>query len=654
MYLKIAILFLAAAALFAPPGYAQVKEKKTETYKRYKSRSTSNETSSLLEEARQLKDTDPGAALNKVEDALAISIAEQDGFGEGKSYLLLGEINMGIREWKLALENLNRALEKLANGYTHSGEYYLTLKGLGTTHLTSGNYNDALSYFQKALGLNSKVSGIVDHNGLQLDISEVYYQMEQYDAALKAVDAIRLNGKVTNASFQSQVENQKAKIYARMNDLEKTKDHYDNSLNTLRSSKNVAPPSSEEGKSLQQAKEEIADVLLDQNRYDDEIALRNQAIVYNLESNNLSEVTKDKVAISKTLVAKGETVAALKELEDAAAMADTINDPKQKAQTYLALADLYDKNGMNRQALSAYKNYSVAVSETEKIRESDVAERSTLIRRQHEIEALTRDVSIGQREETIQQATVSRQLLVIYGLVAILIIISVTSYFIYKNALASKVANQLLALKSLRSQMNPHFIFNALNSVNHFIAQQDERTANKFLSEFSQLMRLVMEHSQEDFIPFQKEQEILSLYLKLEHYRFRDKFDYSIEVDASVNSESIEVPPMLIQPYIENAVWHGLRYKDVKGKLSLRFHQEDKDLVVELTDDGIGRKRSAELKTENQKKHNSTGLKNIQERLGILNRVYKSSYRVAVEDLSESAGTRVRIYLPITKRHNGL
>src|SRR5204862_3297001 len=116
--------------------------------------------------------------------------------------------------------------------------------------------------------------------------------------------------------------------------------------------------------------------------------------------------------------------------------------------------------------------------------------------------------------------------------------IGVTSYFIYKNAQASKVANQLLALKSLRSQMNPHFIFNALNSVNHFIAQQDERTANKFLSEFSQLMRLVLENSQEDFIPLNKEQEILSLYLKLEHYRFRDKFDYHVEVDKEINADA--------------------------------------------------------------------------------------------------------------------
>ncbi len=260
---------------------------------------------------------------------------------------------------------------------------------------------------------------------------------------------------------------------------------------------------------------------------------------------------------------------------------------------------------------------------------------------------MSTEVYSSREQERYEQLTVARQKLIIYGLIGIIVIIATTSYFIYKNAVASKVANQLLALKSLRSQMNPHFIFNALNSVNHFIAQQDERTANKFLSEFSLLMRLVMENSQEDFIPLHKEQEILGLYLKLEHYRFRDKFDYTIEIDEGINSEAIEVPPMLIQPYIENAVWHGLRYKETKGNLLLKFQQVSDKLLVEVRDDGIGRKKSAALKTINQKKHNSTGLRNIQERLKILNTVYKTHYSVEILDAPEGEGTLVKIVLPI-------
>jgi LytS/YehU family sensor histidine kinase len=165
-------------------------------------------------------------------------------------------------------------------------------------------------------------------------------------------------------------------------------------------------------------------------------------------------------------------------------------------------------------------------------------------------------------------------------------------------------------------------------------------------------MRLVMENSQEDFIPLNKEQEILLLYLKLEHYRFRDKFEYEIQIDESINADAIEVPPMLIQPYIENAVWHGLRYKETKGKLSLHFLKEDSHMIVKVQDDGIGRKRSAELKTQNQRKHNSTGIRNIEERLSIINKVYKTNYRVEIEDAK--SGTLVSIYLPLTRKMNGI
>jgi two-component system LytT family sensor kinase len=236
---------------------------------------------------------------------------------------------------------------------------------------------------------------------------------------------------------------------------------------------------------------------------------------------------------------------------------------------------------------------------------------------------------------------------VIVSLGVIIMAIGITSIVTYRSAQSSKKANQLLALKSLRSQMNPHFIFNALNSVNHFIAQQDERTANRFLSEFSQLMRLVLENSQEDFITLQKEQEILALYMKLEHYRFRDKFEYEIEIDESINAESISVPPMLIQPYLENAVWHGLRYRDTVGFLKLSMRQRDSRLLVTITDNGIGRMKSAELKTENQKKHKSTGLRNIRERLAILNNVYRTHYEVNVSDGPGGEGTIVEISLPL-------
>lgn len=657
------ILLVFSGVVFSHDAFAQDKVQKSESkrkdsYSSVKSRANTRDIQRLLSDAETLKNKNPKAALENVQEALAMSIAEEDPFNEAKSYLLLGEINENIQEWKLALDNYQNAYQKLAlddreerkktsklaapeSGFS---ELKKALNGLGHTSLRLGQFDEALKYYRELL---TKELNVAEKAECQLNISEVYYGMKNYDEALKAVNEISFPAKGKNASLEIRVENQKAKIYLQQNDLGKTQQSYNNTIQNLRSAQGV--PSAAVQKATQDTKEEISDALKDQKKYDDEISLRRQSIEYNLEAENLSEVARDKVSISESFAAKGELSAAFKEADEASAIADTINNPKEQANAYLSIAGLYEKNGRSNQALSAYKKYSQAVARAEALNQVRLTEKSELIEKQQDIEQLSKDVSIGQREAKIHEQALFRQQLIIYGLLFILLIVVIAAYFIYRSAQASKTANQLLALKSLRSQMNPHFIFNALNSVNHFVAQQDERTANKFLSEFSQLMRLVLENSQEDFIPLYKEQEILSLYLKLEHYRFRDKFDYEINIAEGISPESVEVPPMLIQPYIENAVWHGLRYKETKGKLLLNISTENGFLVVEITDDGIGRKRSADLKTANQRKHNSTGLKNIQDRLQIINKVYKTQYRVNIEDLTAEGGTRVRIYLPITK-----
>nr|WP_240905101.1 histidine kinase [Allomuricauda oceani] len=222
-----------------------------------------------------------------------------------------------------------------------------------------------------------------------------------------------------------------------------------------------------------------------------------------------------------------------------------------------------------------------------------------------------------------------------------------TTFLYYRSNKQQKLANNLLALKSLRTQMNPHFIFNALNSVNNYIAKSDERSANRFLSEFSVLMRSVLENSEEDFIPLTKELELLELYIKLEHSRFSDKFDYEMDVDKKIDVDAFQIPPMLLQPYIENAIWHGLRYKEEKGFLKIKVRQITEDMLeICIEDDGIGRKKSGELKTTNQKKQKSKGMGNIKKRIQILNDMYKNRVDVSIADLNkDQTGTRVSLKL---------
>ena len=656
--MKALVIFFCAIVITSLPAFSQKEKKAAEVYRDYRNRSSAaNVAGDLINEANGLKETNPTLALDKVQEALGISIAQKNLTNELRCYLLIGEINERIQEWKLALDNYTTAVEKgsLKEGYT--AEAKTALLGMARMNLKLGNYEQSLR--QSVSGLNLKLTSL-ERKQFVLNQSEAYYQLGNYQEALNALNTLsppiskKSIGKDDDgggSEVDIDIQNQKAKIYARLNDVDRAKSALQSSTNSIRSNRGAVPQQQEQ--SLNDAKTEVAEALHEQKRYDEEIDLRNASIDLNLDNNNLPAITEDKVGISKALAAKGETSEAIRELEEAALLADTIDNPKDQANAYLSLADLYEKNGRSSQALSTYKKYSRAVKKAEEQTKTKLTEKSELIEKQKEIETLKQDLQVGSAQTQVEEATVFRQQLIIYGLLLIILIIVVTSYFIYKNAQASKVANQLLALKSLRSQMNPHFIFNALNSVNHFVAQNDERTVNKFLSEFSRLMRLVMENSQEDFIPLYKEQEIISLYLKLEHYRFRDKFDYEMKIDDDINLETFEIPPMLLQPYIENAVWHGLRYKESKGHLALSIRKNSHGLEVEIKDDGIGRKRSAELKTENQKKHHSTGIKNIEERLKIINKVYRANYAVKIRDLDSASGYGTQVLISIPEHKNG-
>src|SRR5882762_5416595 len=199
-------------------GYAQDNKKKS--YQKFKSRSSFQSTApTLLREANDLKINNPREALNKVEEALGISLAQGDEFGEAKCYELLGEINESIKEWTLALENYNRAYSILANGFASSVEFQRTLQGLGNTHLKLGHFEEALRYFQEALSLRLRQP---DRYERWLDVSEVYYQMGNYQESLKALDNILPPGRIANSPFDNRVQNQQAKIYARTNEPGKT------------------------------------------------------------------------------------------------------------------------------------------------------------------------------------------------------------------------------------------------------------------------------------------------------------------------------------------------------------------------------------------------------------------------------------------------
>ncbi len=214
-----------------------------------------------------------------------------------------------------------------------------------------------------------------------------------------------------------------------------------------------------------------------------------------------------------------------------------------------------------------------------------------------------------------------------------------------------KVEISKVELKALRAQMNPHFVFNSLNSIQHYILNSKSNEAAKYLNKFAKLIRIILSNSEKAMVTVNEDIESLNLYLELESMRFDGKFDYSINVDKTVDGDYDEIPPMLMQPYIENAILHGLNPKETKGHLKIDIFIKNNYIVCRITDDGIGRAKSGEIKrTTPSNAHKSLGMKITSERVRILNDINKSDLSVSVTDLTDgngnSNGTMVEIYIP--------
>jgi ligand-binding sensor domain-containing protein len=206
-------------------------------------------------------------------------------------------------------------------------------------------------------------------------------------------------------------------------------------------------------------------------------------------------------------------------------------------------------------------------------------------------------------------------------------------------------------MQALRAQMNPHFIFNSLNSINRFILQNERLQASEYLIKFSKLVRMILENSQQPLISLESELKALDLYLEMESLRFNHRFDYKISIPRDLDVEVLKVPPLIIQPYVENAIWHGLMHKEERGQLGVSAWEDNGHVYLKVTDNGIGRKKASELASKSATKHKSVGLRITKERIAMLEKSNGTESPVQFKDLENTdgsaAGTEVTIKLPV-------
>ena len=211
-----------------------------------------------------------------------------------------------------------------------------------------------------------------------------------------------------------------------------------------------------------------------------------------------------------------------------------------------------------------------------------------------------------------------------------------------------------LELQSLRAQLNPHFMFNSLNAIQELILKEDFDNSYNYLARFAKLLRMILENTESSFLSLQKELETLQLYLSLEKLRMPD-LEYHFRVDETVDPEQTKIPNMILQPYIENAIWHGLSHKQGERKLEVNVHKQNGTIQYEIKDNGVGRKRSAELKSSYRKQHKSKGMELLSRRFSLIEKEYGAAIQTKLNDLEENGkatGTQVEITIPDSFKTN--
>ncbi len=349
-------------------------------------------------------------------------------------------------------------------------------------------------------------------------------------------------------------------------------------------------------------------------------------------------------------LAVGNKKSALKSLETSFQNARLSNDVRQILGCTKELHSFLLKNGDSLQALRYLLQY-IAMQDSLNSMNAKARIASFEIEQQQQ-----------QKENEIErlqaQKATQRNYYIFASILLLLIILGVISRLRYKRKrdkeeLTTDFKKQLAQAetKALRSQMNPHFIFNSLNSINNLVTDQKHEIASDYLLKYSKLIRLILDNSRSELIPLDKELETLQLYIQLESIRFENHFAYVLNIAENVHTGSIMIPPMLLQPFIENAIWHGLMQKRTQGSITVDIRKEtEKFLYISITDDGIGREKAAEIKSKSAT-HQSHGLKVTSERIDLMNKLNSTGAQVRIVDLKDeqgnALGTRVELIIPI-------
>lgn len=584
--------------------------------------------------ADNFKEINPDSTIQYANKALLLSKKINFELGNANAIINMGNANIVVGNYKKAAAFFNKAkiafetlLESDEENKTFQNGLARSLASLGVICSQEGNYYVALEQYQKALKLYIAIGDKKSISKAYNNIGVVYKsQLNQAKALDYFKKALKIQEEIGEQTVPVTLTNIGV-IYFEQNHLKEALNYY------KKAEKEFLNMDNKRGCAL------LNNYLGD---YYKKLNQNNQAIAYYNAALKLYEEIQNKFGASLALYNLGQLYCDQKQYTEAMNYANKSLEYAKEIgildQTYHSeklLSELYELQNNHQQSLLHYKNYIIARDSLKNLENEKKFVRAEM------------DFEYQKKEALLNEKNKSQRWMTLFSVIGILLLIGLIMTFYNKQQVKRRLTLQKEVAeyeqKALHLQMNPHFVFNCLGAISSFIVQNGTDSALKYLSKFSKLMRLTLEYSKGSLIPIDKEIESLENYLELEQLRFHNKFEFKIN-----SSESIEfnmgLPPLLIQPFVENAVLHGLVPKEENGKLEIHFDIEKDQLICIIKDNGIGISKSKQIKEHSVQAHKSMALEITKKRLEIMEATISKSAQI---EIIENNGTIVTLRLPI-------
>lgn len=581
-------------------------------------------------------------------------------------------------DYEKALEYDFEALE-IARGIGDAGLLSEVLSEIGIVYKNQGKFEQALQYYSNAVDFAEQTSDTSWIASLKVNMGNVYKEqgyltlaLKYYLEALSDLERMQHDRRIA-ACFQNIGD-----VYNKQHDYNKALEYYCRALQLAKSTGDIVRETSSYMNigyvyacmnAYTRAREfyDLAMALFEQSGYSHE---KDDAYIligdtYRAEGDlktakqfyrqalNLSEAEGDLAREAEVLIKLGE-IHKLEQQYEAAAestrqgleLAQRVGELTLQIDAFKNLSEISEKLGRHSESIELFQQYA-ALKDTLFSAEKYRAVREMEMK--YETEKKEAQLALLEEQNEVQNLRLSRRNRMMYTIIGVAGLLLIIGYITFRNfRLRSRQRAITLEQQLMRSQMNPHFTFNSLIAIQSYIYKQDPVKAGDFLAKFADLVRITLENSRVEFVLLEKELRMLRAYLELQSLRYDGKFDFLIDLDENIDPAKTLIPPMMAQPFIENAIEHGLRHKSEQGNLTIIIQKEKFLLRIIVEDNGVGREKAHEL--EINRKHQSMATGITRERLANLGKKFRQKFILQIEDLKaesgEVIGTRVILEVP--------